>query len=177
MIKEVLESSQSHGKDMINQTSNSQLGYQKQEKDPQSVSRQHPYQNMPTALYDIATQDGEQRAQQEEEPVQPAAHAKPSILTQETDLQISTHNASSIEQRAIFDQSPKLMQVDTSPQHGTALKAPRNHEKDDVTIMTELGQPELSQTKKIVSLETATAVRAASSAKPLNNAATTTTAF
>ena len=69
------------------------------------------------------------------------------------------------------------MPADTSPNHGTLFKAPRNNEKDDATIMTELGQPELSQTKKIVSLETATAVRAASSAKPLNNAATTTTAF
>ena len=111
--------------------------------------------------------------------MQPAAQGKPSIITQETDLQISTHNASSIEQRAIFDQSPKLIPRDSSPNHGTLFKAPRNNhlEKDDVTIMTELGQPELSQTKKIVSLENSTAMRAASSAKPLNNAATTTTAF
>ena len=30
------------------------------------------------------------------------------MITQETDHQISTYNASSIEQRAIFDASPKL---------------------------------------------------------------------
>ena len=69
------------------------------------------------------------------------------------------------------------MQMDTSPNHGTLFKAAKNTEKDDATIMTELGQPELSQSKKIVSLETSSAVRASSSAKPLNNVATTTTAF
>ena len=33
---------------------------------------------------------------------------KRSIITQETDLQISTFQASQMEQRAIFDTSPKL---------------------------------------------------------------------
>ena len=60
-----------------------------------------------------------------------------------------------------------------------AMTTCKKEEKDDATIMTELGQPELLNAKKIVNLETgaSTAMRLHSSVKPLNNAATTTTAF
>ena len=104
-------------------------------------------------------------------------------------MQISTHNASSIEQRAIFDQSPKLAQMDNSRssnkhhhhEQDTILKAmtSKKDEKEDATIMTELGQPELLQAKKIVNLDggPSTAMRVTSSAKPLNNVVTATTAF
>ena len=67
---------------------------------------------------------------------------KRSIITQETDIQVSTHNASSIEKH-MFDASPKLQHRDSSPNKNSTLKAgAKSIYKDRMvseTIATEFG--------------------------------------
>ena len=80
---------------------------------------------------------------------------KRSIITQETDLQISTFQASQMEQRAIFDTSPKLREQPTrtiSSTNGGPNNTTGREQMiaaGDTEVKLSLKQPAIVEAKKV----------------------------